>query len=388
MISLLLVIIYTAFISLGLPDGLLGSAWPSISGQLNVPVAFAGVVSMIIAGGTIVSSLCSDRLIRRLGTGVTTFLSVATTALALFGFSWSAEFWQLCLWAIPYGLGAGSVDAALNNYVALHYSSRHMSWLHCFWGVGASLGPYIMGSCLTRNLPWTSGYREVGYIQIVLSVVLLACLPLWGEKREKQASGKSKTAHLGLKQTLALPGAKPAFIAFCCYCGLETTVGLWASSYLVLHRGMTATVAAKYASLFYLGITIGRFFCGFISNRMGDRKMVRFGQSLITIGILLLFIPRASLVSFVTIGLGCAPVYPSLLHATPRHFGAANSQSIMGIQMASAYVGSTFLPPVFGFLAGKTTIALLPWYLACFLVLMFVCTELLEAKAGRSFLDE
>lgn len=383
MIHLLLVIIYIAFISLGLPDSILGSAWPSMYGELNVPVSYAGIVSMIIAGGTIVSSLFSDRLIRRLGTGVVTVISVAMTAIALMGFSYSHSFLLLCLWSIPYGLGAGSVDAALNNFVALHYKSKHMSWLHCFWGIGATAGPYIMGLCLTRGLPWNSGYQTIGIIQIVLVVCLLLSLPVWKLKEASSENAESGQSSISLKETVKLPGAKPILVAFFCYCALEATTGLWASSYLVLYKGLSTQTAAKWASLFYLGITAGRFISGFITDKLGDKNMVRLGQAIALLGVVMLLIPNGmlsggtalTLPGLVAIGLGCAPIYPCLLHETPVNFGARNSQAIMGMQMACAYVGSTFMPPVFGLLAEHVNIALYPVYLILFVILMFVMVE-------------
>lgn len=378
MTSILLVVIYISFISLGLPDSILGSAWPSMYGGLKVPVSYAGIISMIIAGGTIISSLLSDRLIRRLGTGVLTTVSVAMTAIALFGFSFSHSFWQLCLWAIPYGLGAGSVDAALNNFVALHYKSRHMSWLHCFWGIGATLGPYIMGLCLTRGLKWNSGYQTIGVIQIVLVICLVISLPLWNAKQESSGTETQKVKSLSLNETIKLPGAKAILIAFFCYCSLEATTGLWASSYMVLYKGINAETAAKWASLFYLGITAGRFVCGFVADKLGDKCMVRIGQAIIALGILLLLIPAGNtltLMGLILVGLGCAPIYPSMLHKTPDNFGADKSQSIMGIQMASAYLGTTFMPPVFGLIAEYISISLYPVYLIIFVVLMFTMVE-------------
>lgn len=383
MIHLLLVIIYIAFISLGLPDSILGSAWPSMYGELNVPVSYAGIVSMIIAGGTIVSSLFSDRLIRRLGTGVVTVISVAMTAIALMGFSYSHSFLLLCLWSIPYGLGAGSVDAALNNFVALHYKSKHMSWLHCFWGIGATAGPYIMGLCLTGGLPWNSGYQTIGIIQIVLVVCLLLSLPVWKLKEASSENAESGQSSISLKETVKLPGAKPILVAFFCYCALEATTGLWASSYLVLYKGLSTQTAAKWASLFYLGITAGRFISGFITDKLGDKNMVRLGQAIALLGVVLLLIPNGmlsggtalTLPGLVAIGLGCAPIYPCLLHETPVNFGARNSQAIMGMQMACAYVGSTFMPPVFGLLAEHVNVALYPVYLILFVILMFVMVE-------------
>lgn len=378
MFQILLVIIYIAFISLGLPDSILGSAWPTIYLDLSVPVSYAGFISMIISGGTILSSLFSDKLIRRFGTGIITTISVALTAAGLFGFSSSHAFWQLCLFGIPYGLGAGSVDAALNNFVALHYKSRHMSWLHCFWGIGATLGPYIMGLCLTNGFKWNSGYMTIGIIQTILVVCLILTLPLW---KEKKNSGEAQAVHekgISIKETLSLPGAKPILTAFFCYCALESTAGLWASSFMVLYKGISAQTAAKWAALFYLGITIGRFICGFITEQLGNRNMVRLGQAIAGLGTLLLLLPLSdhfTLLGLVVVGLGCAPIYPSLLHETPRNFGAANSQSIMGIQMACAYVGSTMMPPIFGFIAQYISVRLYPVYLMIFVVLMFVMVE-------------
>lgn len=378
MFQLLLVIIYIAFISLGLPDALLGSAWPSMYSELYVPVSYAGFISMIIAGGTIISSLSSDKLIRRLGTGMVTAISVAMTAAALLGFSCSHSFLELCLWGIPYGLGAGSVDTALNNFVALHYKSRHMSWLHCFWGVGATAGPYIMGMCLTNGLRWNSGYLFIGIIQIVLVLCLFLSLPLWKVKNASAKADETIYKAISLKETVRLPGAKAILTAFFCYCALEATTGLWASSYMVLYKGIHAETAAKWAALFYLGITMGRFISGFITDRLGDKAMVRSGQGIAALGIVLLLLPMgksATLFGLIFIGLGCAPIYPSLLHETPVNFGAENSQAIMGIQMACAYVGSTFMPPVFGFMAQNISVRLYPFYLIIFVILMFFMVE-------------
>lgn len=378
MVSILLIVIYIAFISLGLPDAILGSAWPSMYGQLNVPVSYAGIISMIIAGGTIVSSLFSEKLIRKLGTAVVTTISVAMTAAALFGFSFSHLFWQLCLWAIPYGLGAGSVDAALNNFVALHYKSRHMSWLHCFWGVGATAGPYIMGLCLTNGLRWNFGYQTIGIVQTILVICLIISLPLWKAKQETSEKRAQEVKSLNLMEIIKLPGAKAILTAFFCYCALEATTGLWASSYMVLNKGINKETAAKWAALFYLGITSGRFISGFVADKLGGKYMVRIGQFTAAIGTLLLLLPMGNiltLIGLIIIGFGCAPIYPSLLHETPNNFGADKSQSIMGMQMACAYVGTTFMPPLFGFIAEHISISLYPIYLMFFVVFMFVMVE-------------
>lgn len=378
MYQLLLAIIYLAFISLGLPDSLLGSAWPSMYGDLHVPVSYAGIISMIITGGTILSSLFSNKLIKKFGTGWVTAVSVAMTAAALMGFSFSGSFWQLCLWGIPYGLGAGSVDAGLNSFVALHYKSRHMSWLHCFWGVGATAGPYIMGLCLTNGLKWNSGYRVIGIIQLCLVAFLLLSLPLW--KFKETFNGENAAVHneIGLKDTMKLPGAKPILMAFFCYCAVETTAGLWAGSFMVLSKGIEKETAAKWVALFYLGITIGRLLGGFITDRVGDKYMVRLGQGIILAGTLLLILPfgrTLTLIGLIFVGLGCAPVYPCLLHETPQNFGVENSQAIMGMQMAFAYVGSTLMPPIFGFVAQSGNAGVYPFYLMIFVVLMFLMVE-------------
>ena len=300
------------------------------------------------------------------------------TAAALFGFSSSHSFIQLCLWAIPYGLGAGSVDAGLNNFVALHYKSRHMSWLHCFWGIGATAGPYIMGLCLTRGFKWNSGYMVVGVIQIALVACLVLSLPLWRVRTEGSSGQDDTHKQITLREGLRLPGAKAVLTAFFCYCALEATAGLWASSYMVLHKGIAPQTAAKWASFFYLGITLGRLVSGFVTDRAGDRNMVRCGQLTAFAGTVLLFLPAgdgAVLAGLIMVGLGCAPIYPSLLHETPDNFGVQYSQSMMGMQMACAYVGSTFMPPLFGVVAERISVTLYPVCLVVFVVLMIGMTE-------------
>ena len=387
MVHLLLVIIYLAFISLGLPDALLGAAWPSMYPQFDVPVSYAGIISMIIALGTVVSSLQSDRLTQKLGTGKVTALSVLMTAMALFGFAASHSFGMLCLWAIPYGLGAGSVDASLNNYVALHYESRHMSWLHCMWGVGASAGPYIMGYALTAGWGWNSGYHIIAVLQIFLTAILLCSLPLWKQRpAEVLQDGKVQPAKaLSIREVLQLAGAREILVCFFCYCALEQTTGLWASSYLTLHKGVSADTAATFASMFYLGITVGRALSGFLTMKLNDVQMIRLGEVIIGIGVLVMLLPfgqSLSLAGLILIGLGCAPVYPCVIHSTPAHFGADKSQAIIGIQMACAYVGTCLMPPVFGLIANHITVALLPVYLLIILVLMVIMHELLCKKTA------
>lgn len=379
MFSLLLALIYVSFISLGLPDSLLGSAWPQMQESLGVSLSLGGVISFLITASTILSSLVSHQVIQRFGTGAVTMCSVALTALALFGFSLSNSFFALCLWAIPYGLGAGSVDAALNNFVALHCKAKHMSWLHCFWGIGATGGPYIMGLCLSRGMGWQAGYRTISFLQMALTLILLLSLPLW-KKQELPLSGgetvRPQTPQWG--KLLKRPGVKAALTAFFFYSALELTTGLWGSSYMVAVRGISAETAAKWISLFYLGITAGRFFSGFLTLRFSDDAMVRLGEGTAIVGILLMLLPLHNLflcLGLILTGLGCAPIYPSLLHATPQRFGKSLSQSLMGTQMAISYLGSTTMPPVSGFLSEKISMGLYPVLLLVFALMLTILTE-------------
>ena len=384
MLHLLLAVIYISFISLGLPDSLLGSAWPSMYQGFGVPLSYSGVIFFIISVGTVVSSLQSDRLTRRLGAGRVTAISVCTTAAALFGFSVSSSFWMLCLWAVPYGLGAGSVDAALNNYVALHFSSRHMSWLHCMWGLGASIGPYIMGRTLAGWGSWSMGYWIISVLQLILTAVIVMSLPLW--KTETEAGGSAGPRTLSLGQIIRIPGVKAVMITFFCYCALEQTAGLWASSYLALHKGVAPETAASFASLFFIGITVGRALGGFLTIRLNDAQMVRLGQGIIAAGIAAFLLPLgeyAALAGLLLVGLGCAPIYPSIIHSTPDHFGADKSQAIIGVQMASAYIGNCLMPPLFGLIANHITVALFPFYLLVILILMIFMHEMLLKTAGK-----
>ena len=391
MTHLLLAIIYLAFISLGLPDALLGSAWPTMYPEFHVPISYAGLISMIIAVGTVFSSLMSDRLTRMLSSGKITAISVAMTAVALLGFSLSHSFWMLCLWAIPYGLGAGSVDATLNNYVAIHYESRHMSWLHCMWGLGAMIGPYIMGFALTGGHGWNTGYRYIAILQAVLTLVLVLSIPMW--KHRKSDISEHTDTHsekpLSIPEIIRIPGAKEVMVCFFCYCAVEQTAGLWASSYLNLHKGVDAETAASFGSLFFIGITVGRALNGFLTAKFSDAQLVRAGLVIIAAGIAAMLLPvgtTLSLAGLILIGLGCAPIYPCIIHSTPAHFGAERSQALIGVQMASAYVGTCLMPPLFGLIAKNITVALLPVYLLAILALMTVTHELLlkNARGGNA----
>lgn len=385
MVSMLLIIIYVSFISLGLPDALLGAAWPTMQPQFDVPVSYMGMVSIIISAGTITSSLLSDRLTRKFGPGRVTAFSVAATAVALLGFSGSNAFWQICLWAIPYGLGAGGVDASLNNYVALHYASRHMSWLHCMWGVGVAVGPYIMGYVLTSGQVWNTGYLCVGLLQVILCAVLFASVPKWKRSTQTQKD-ESPARPLSVRQVLSIPGAKAVLLAFLCYCAFEQTAGMWASSYFVLKVGLSAEEAAGLASLYYMGLTVGRFFSGFLTIRFSDHTMVRAGSCVMLAGVLVMLLPFGKIVSVIGLllaGLGSAPVYPCIIHSTPVHFGSENSQAVIGMQMAAAYSGCLIMPPLFGIIAEHISMACLPLLLAAFLAVMIFCYEWLLRVGGR-----
>lgn len=409
MYLLLLAIIYLAFISLGLPDSLVGAGWPVMHEDLGVPVSFAGGITFIIAVGTIISSLASERLTRRFGAGLVTTVSVAMTAAALLGFSTATRFWMLCLWAVPYGLGAGAVDAALNNYVALHYNARHMNWLHSFWGVGASISPFVMSLALSADGDWPAAYRGIGLLQVGLAAVLLASLPLWrrvaavrpGEPTaEGGTTPAAETAGVGrgdadavggadgqvsIRTALRIPGVPSVLLAFFCYCAFEQTAMLWGATFFVSDRGFEASAAASFGALFILGLTAGRFLCGFFADRVGDRQLIRGGFLLGAVGAVIVALPlgQVSFVGFALAGIGAAPVYPAVIHSTPANFGRANSQAIIGIQMAAAYTGTTIMPPLFGFLSGRVGLWLLPFYLLALALLGLVMTERLNRLPRR-----
>lgn len=383
MYSFLLALIYLAFISLGLPDSLLGAGWPVMHTELGVSVSFMGIISMVISGGTIVSSLLSDKLTHKFGTRAVTVTSVFLTVAALFGFSFSGSFSMLIIFAVPYGLGAGAIDAALNNYVALHYKAKHMSWLHCFWGVGAIISPFIMSFAL-KNLNWNGGYRIVGFIQLAIALLLLVTLPVW---KINKTESTADTKRVGLTAALKIKGVPFLLIGFFAYCAAEATAMYWASTYFTEVKGISGDRAASFAALFYIGITLGRFASGFITERLGDRRMILLGTGILACGIMILLIPVQSYMTafaaFLVIGFGCAPIYPCIIHSTPANFGAENSGAIIGIQMASAYVGSTFIPPLFGLFGNAVGFSVMPVYLLAFFALMIIMTEATFRITGK-----
>ena len=369
----LLMMIYLSFISLGLPDSMLGSAWPAMNVSLNAPLWGAGLVQMLISFCTIISSLNSAKLIRRFGTGKLTAISVATTALALLGFSLAKNYAFLLLMAVPLGLGAGAVDAGLNNYVALHSEAKHMSWLHCFWGIGTIIGPMILSAVLRVGGSWATGYRAVGLIQCAVSALLFATLGMWKHGNIQQEEHGAKA--LSVWEVLSLPGAKAGMVTFLCYCAVESTLGLWGATYISQVRGVDEATAASFGAMFYIGITVGRAISGFMAMKLLPKQMVRVGQALLALGCIFMMIPAGSTLSgigLVVCGLGCAPIYPNIIQDTPVNYGTENSQAAIGVQMAFAYVGSTFLPSIFGALAGVGGYGLLPYFAIGICVLMTV----------------
>jgi fucose permease len=391
MATAFLIVIYAAFISLGLPDSLLGVGWPLMHLEYNVPESFAGIVSMIISGGTIVSSLVSGRILKRFGVGRVTVVSVLMTAGALLGFSYAPSFIWLTVMALPLGLGAGSVDSGLNDYVAKHYKAHHMSWLHSFWGVGAMSSPLVMSYFITNNQTWRNGYLTVALIQFGLVALLFLTLPLWDkvaknsplrEAVEAEATtnqSPNTSANKGLFAPLSLPGIKRVLLVFMLYCGVESTMGLWGSSFLVNTKGLDAGIAAQWVSLYYGCIMFGRFISGFLTLRFNNTQMIRGGEIVVLVGVLCLLLPLPDvfvMVGFALVGLGCAPIFPSTIHETPVRFGVEEAQNAMGFQMATAYVGATLLPPIFGFIATNTTFNLLPYFLLAYILVMLVNSEL------------
>lgn len=381
----LLTLIYLSFISLGLPDSVLGSAWPAMTVSLNAPLWGAGLIQMLISFCTIISSLNSARLIHKFGTGRLTAISVATTALALLGFSLAKNYVFLLLMAVPLGLGAGAVDAGLNNYVALHCEAKHMSWLHCFWGVGTIIGPMILSAVLRVGGSWRMGYRAVGLMQCAVSALLFATLGMWKRSDIQQEEREAKT--LGVLDVLRLPGAKAGMMTFFGYCAVESTLGLWGATYISQVRGASEATAASFGAMFYIGITVGRAASGFMAMKLLPKQMVRLGQALLALGCVLMMIPAGSTLSgigLVVCGLGCAPIYPNIIQDTPVNYGAENSQAAIGVQMAFAYVGSTFLPSIFGALAGVGGYGWMPYFAmgicAMMAVLFNIQKKIVETK--------
>lgn len=390
MATVLLVIIYIAFIGLGIPDSLFGAAWPAIYPQFDVPMSYASFVTILISGGTVISSLISARLINRFGTGKVTAVCTTLTALALLGFSISGSMVWLCLFAIPLGLGAGSIDSALNNYVALHYKATHMSFLHCFYGVGITLSPYLMSLALGAENDWQRGYRIVALIQTAIALITIFSLPLWKKIRDAAPQAESGPVRtLKFREMAAMPTVRTVWLVFIGSCAIEYTCNTWGSTYLVDIKGMAVDEAAEVITLYYIGMTLGRFLSGVLANRLSSWKLIHIGQTVVLIAVILLLLPLpapAAVAALFLIGLGNGPIFPNLVHLTPRNFGAEISQSVMGTQMAAASTGIMLMPPIFGLLVQGLGVGLFPYFLTAMFLLMIVCTVLLVRglkKQGR-----
>lgn len=396
MATFLLLVIYLAFISLGLPDSILGSAWPVMQVDFKAPLNTAGYLFMTIAGGTIISSLVSGKVLKKFGTGKVTFVSVLMTAVALLGFYTAPSIVWLVVCAIPLGLGAGAVDAGLNDYVATHYKAHHMSWLHCFWGIGATLGPIIMAQFISEQNSWRTGYLTIAFFQFALVIVLFLTLPLWSKVKRKSSTPVNKDLEAAenafnkdvkdAAKPLQTKGVKLALVSFLFYCGVEATIGLWGSSFLVNIKGLSAATAAGWVSFYYGGITVGRLITGFITFKINNRTLIRMGQIVALIGGVILVLPLPpifSLIGFIIVGLGLAPIYPCMLHETPARFGKKHSQTIMGYQMAVAYTGTTFMPPLLGFVASNSTIGVFPTCILIFVAAMLLSSERLNSTLKK-----
>ncbi|MCR5771638.1 MAG: MFS transporter [Butyrivibrio sp.] len=377
--SLLLAVIYLIFISLGLPDSLLGSGWPKMQVAFNVPSSYAGYVSMTISFMTIISALLSPKIIKRFHTKWIVIVSIFLTILGLLGFSVSTQYWMLFVIAIPYGLGAGAIDASVNHYVANHYSGAAMNFLHCFYGVGAVISPYIMALALDRAR-WNEGYRWTAFLQTGILLVCIISLPLW-KKSESDSDDEAIKDSAGIRETLKVSGVILTLIAFFAYCAGEATCFLWTPSYFAgTRQGLSDGLIASFGSLIFGGLMIGRLISGFISNKLGDRLLIRIGIAVELLGIIMVFIPDMhyifTAIGFVVIGTGMGPVYPAIQHMAPTNFGKRYSAAAIGLQMASAYVGSTFMPMVFGVLQQLVGIAIMPFYLLIFAILNISMLEM------------
>ncbi len=389
MATIFLLLIYLSFISLGLPDTLLGSVWPVMQPELGAPFDAAGLVSLLIAAATILSSLLSERIVRRLGTGKITVISVFLTAAALFGFSQSPHLAWLVLFALPLGFGAGSVDTALNNYVSLHYSARHVNWLHCAWGVGAAFGPLLMSFFIRHGSSWRAGYFTISMIQFAIAIILLLALPLWRgrETVPAQADAPAPGGTAPARRPLfAIPGVPVALIGFALFFAIEYGTGLWIPSFLVDVRQFSAEAGAQASSIFYGSVTAGRFISGLASMKLSDKVLIRIGVGFGGLGMLLLCLPlppAALCVALVFVGLGCAPIFPSMIHMTPARFGRADAPRIMGIQMAAAYAGSLVIPPLIGFIAARVGVGVVPFLILLLFVLICLCCEAVNRTVAK-----
>lgn len=378
MATLLMLIIYIAFISLGIPDSLLGSAWPAMYQELALPISYASVISTLTCAGTVISSLVSAPMIRRLGTGKVTALCTSLTAAALFGFSISHNLLWLCLFAVPLGFGGGSIDVALNNYVALHYGPTCMSLLHCFYGVGVSISPTLMSFALSDDMNWRRGYRTMFFIQAAIAVICILALPLWNKAASESEEEETVTESPGLFTLLKQHTVRISCCIFVASCALEAVGLVWGSTFLVKVKGVQEDTAAALITFYFVGLTCGRLLSGILNLKMKVAKVTMLGQYVILAAIIILFLPLptyASIVGLFLVGLGNGPVYPNISYLTPQVFGKERSQAVIGIQMAMSYVGFMLAPILFGQIAQHITVKLFVPYLACLFVILFVCVR-------------
>lgn len=381
MVTLLLIIIYLAFIGLGLPDALLGSAWSVMKLDIGARTEMAGYISLVISFCTVISSLFASRLLHRFGTGKVTLFSILSTTIALLGFSLSNDFLFFILLAIPLGLGAGSVDAALSNYVALHFKAKHMSWLHCFWGIGAMSGPIVMSYSLDNGGDWRAGYVTIAILLTVIVVILLASLSLWKVLENGKIGNDDEKKAVSNREALRIPGVKMSMVSMLCYNGSETAAGLWMASFFIASKGISPGKAAALSSLFYIGIIIGRIFSGFLSTYVSSKSLIRYGGLVGCAGLLILILPvpyEVAAGALFVVGLGGAPIYPSIVHATPERFGEKASSSVIGLEMASAYTGSTLIPLLMGIIASQFGMFMVPIILLILFSIMFVSSEMVN----------
>lgn len=370
---LLLAVIYITFIGLGLPDSLLGTIWPAMYEELDVGISAQGILSVIVSVGTVISSISSAAIMKKFSTCTIIIVSVFMTALAIIGISLSSIFWPLIIISLVLGLGAGCIDSCLNSFVAEHYSPMHMSWLHCFWGIGATLGPVILSFYLAKSM-WKQGTMAIGLIQIAITAVLIFSIPLWKKIDRAEETEIEEKNSITYKKALGRHGVFATLMAFFFYCGIEQTAGHWGASFLNICRGISLDTAARMVSVYFLGIATGRLLSGFLTLKVSNKTLINLGGIFIFVGSLLIGFTKSEILlwaAFILIGLGCAPIFPCLISETPHSFGKIYTQSIMGLQMAFSYLGIAILPPVFGLIAENHS-GLFPYYILGMDILMFV----------------
>ena len=378
MATALLIIIYIAFIGLGIPDSLFGTAWPAIYSEFELPISFGSFATIIISCGTVLSSVISSKIISRLGTNKVSAYSTLLTALALLGFSFAPNLWVMCFWAIILGIGAGAIDVALNNYVAIHYSATHMSFLHCFYGVGVSVSPYILSLVIAGNFGWRGGYRIAFAIQLIITLLLFLSLPLWRKAHGGENESEENThKDLSFGSVLKIPGVKMMCSLFIASCAIECTCGGWGSTFLVEYKHLPAEKAAQIIMIYYIGMTLGRFLSGVLAAKLHSWKIIKLGQIVLGLALLLLILPggvHLCALGMFLIGLGNGPLFPNFNYLTPENFGSDISQSVIGIQMASAYIGIMVAPAVCGLLGQVFGMVIFPFYLILFYAIMIPVT--------------